>query len=251
MYSPTEARMVQRFTTENGTIVPAVTADQMMEIDRVAMEKTGPSLLQMMENAGRNLAEMAIQILNKKWNEATIIVLCGSGGNAGGGICAARHLANRNMDVGICLAKPDHLSDAAKTQLHIYHSTPGKELHGSELMLLYPDLIIDALIGYNLRNIPDRTFAELIDWANHADAPILSLDVPSGIDATTGEAPGVFIKPQWTMTLALPKTGLHAEIVGDLWLADIGIPEGVYHQLNIDYVSPFGKRFRVPISELQ
>ena len=249
MFAPAESRMIKQFSTENGTLVPAVTTEQMIEIDRVAIEKTGPALLQMMENAGRNLAEMAIQILGKQWREAVIVVLAGSGGNGGGGICAARHLANRNVDVRLCLANPDCMSESAANQYHIYLSTPGREVSGTELANVYPDLIIDALIGYNLQNVPNRTFAELIEWANNSEAPVLSLDVPSGIDATTGEAPGICILPQWTMTLALPKTGLHAAQVGDLWLADIGIPEGAYRQLAIQYNSPFGKRFRVALSE--
>ena len=82
------------FSTPSGVEVPAVTTDQMREIDRIAMEETGPNLFQMMENAGRNLAEMAIECLGANWRQAKIVVLAGTGGNGGGGITAARHLAN-------------------------------------------------------------------------------------------------------------------------------------------------------------
>lgn len=249
MFQPTETRMIHRFYTENGTEVRAVSTEQMIAVDRVAVEMTGPRLLQMMENAGRNLAELAIQILGRKWRDAEIVILAGSGGNGGGGICAARHLANRNIDISLCMAKPDDLTTAAENQLHIFRSTNGREISGNKLETLYPDLIIDALIGYNLSAVPDSSFAELIHWANVNEATTLSLDVPSGIDATTGDAPGVFIQPQYTMTLALPKTGLRADVTGDLWLADIGIPEGVYKQLDIPYSLPFGKRYRVALSE--
>src|SRR6516225_9315083 len=80
-----------RFVTAYGVEVPAVDAAQMREVDRIAMEETGPNLFQMMENAGRNLARLAIDVLGDRWQEAKVLVLSGSGGNGGGGICAARH----------------------------------------------------------------------------------------------------------------------------------------------------------------
>jgi len=77
---------------------------------------------------------------------------------------------------------------------------------------------------------------------------VVALDVPSGIDSTTGEAPGTHIEAEVCMTLALPKTGLGVPAVGELWLADIGIPAEVYHRMGVE-VSPliFGSRFRVPL----
>ncbi|MEE9124681.1 MAG: NAD(P)H-hydrate epimerase, partial [candidate division NC10 bacterium] len=110
-----------------------------------------------------------------------------------------------------------------------------------------PDFILDALIGYSLRAAPRGVAAELIRWSNGTKAPILALDVPSGVDSTTGHAEGDFINARWTMTLALPKTGLLPERSGNLFLADIGIPEETYRRLGIKYVSPFRDRFRVPL----
>src|SRR5215469_15771025 len=97
---PTEMQgKAVRFITEDGIEVPAVDTDQMREVDRIAVEETGPNLYQMMENAGRNLASLAIEVMGKEWQKAKILVLAGTGGNGGGGICAARHLANRNSTV--------------------------------------------------------------------------------------------------------------------------------------------------------
>lgn len=101
-----------RFLTDTGIEVPAVTAEQMREVDRIANQETGPNLFQMMENAGRNLALLAMAVLGEKWTASRIVVLARSGGNGGGGICAARHLANRGLDVRLCLAEPDHLEEA-------------------------------------------------------------------------------------------------------------------------------------------
>lgn len=94
------------FFTATGVEVPAFTADQMREIDRIAMEETGPNLFQMMENAGRNLALLAIEFLGQDWTNSRVVVLAGEGGNGGGGICAARHLANRDIQVRLCCRTP-------------------------------------------------------------------------------------------------------------------------------------------------
>lgn len=236
------------FFTPAGMEVPAVTTDQMREIDRIAMEETGPNLFQMMENAGRNLAEMGLECLGGNWRQARIVVLAGTGGNGGGGIVAARHLANRGATVELCLAAPDKLGEVPAWQYKIYRSTSGKEVSPRGLHKDAVLIVLDALIGYSLRSAPRGVFADLIAWANGTGAPILSLDVPSGMDSTTGETPGDFIQATWTMTLALPKTGLASGNVGQITLADIGIPEQTYRRVGLAYVPPFGNRFRVLLS---
>ncbi len=236
-----------RFFTDTGVEVPAVTAEQMREVDRIASEETGPNLFQMMENAGRNLALLAMAVLGEKWTASRIVVLAGSGGNGGGGICAARHLANRGIDVKLCLAEPDHLEEAPAFQRKIFRSTHGREIDAAFLSAEPVDLILDGLIGYGLRSAPRSPVAELIRWSNGTGAPILALDVPSGLNSTTGHRPGDYIQPRWTMTLALPKTGLLPESTGQLFLADIGIPEQTYRRLGLSYVNPFAKGFWVPL----
>ena len=237
-----------RFFTNAGLEVPAVTAEHMRELDRIAVEETGPNLFQMMENAGRNLALLAIALLGDAWNSAKIVVLAGSGGNGGGGICAARHLANRGVDVRLCVAEPDHLEDVPAFQRKVFRATSGREIDAASLSAEPADLILDALIGYGLRAAPRSPVAELIQWAKGTGASILALDVPSGLDATTGGTPGDCIQPHWTMTLALPKTGLLPQRTGQLFLADIGIPVQTYRRLGLSYVSPFAKSFWVPLT---
>ena len=244
--------MATLFVTDTGIYVPAVTTEQMIEVDRVAMEETGPNLFQMMENAGRNLALQAIACLGDGWQSANIVVLAGTGGNGGGGICAARHLANRGATVQLCVLSRDRLKEVPQWQYHVFRSTPGREIDLSELQASKEpiDLIVDAIIGYSLRAAPRGTVLSMIQWANGAGAPILSLDVPSGLDSTTGETLGEHIYPQWTMTLALPKTGLMPAKTGDVILADIGIPAKAYEweTLKLNYMTPFGDRYRVPLT---
>ena len=221
----------------------------MKELDRIAIKETGPNLYQMMENAGRSGALAALDMLGKQWKCAMVVVLAGSGGNGGGGICAARHLANRRqgIDVHLCVSSPEKLGDVPAYQRKIFGSTHGKECELNQLANIKPDLIIDALVGYSLHGTPTGKTAELIQWANEIDTLTLSFDIPTGVDSTTGETPGQFINATRTVTLALPKTGLLPETTGALWLADIGIPQAAFQKLGLDYISPFGDRFLVPV----
>lgn len=152
------------FFTATGIEVPAVTADDMREVDRIAMEETGPNLYQMMENAGRNLALMAIEFLRENWQKTKVVVLAGGGGNGGGGICAARHLANRGVDVRLLVAQSERLSKVPGWQRKIFQSAGGTEIDRSRLPEQRPDLILDALIGYGLNSAPDENMAHLIRW---------------------------------------------------------------------------------------
>ncbi len=135
----------QAFATDLGVRVPAITTDQMREVDRVAIEELGPNLYQMMENAGRNLAITVLETLGAAWSETPITVLSGTGGNGGGGICAARHLANRGADVTVVLTDPAGLTPVPSEQLAVYRATAGKVAEPSALDALRPRLIVDAI----------------------------------------------------------------------------------------------------------
>lgn len=228
-----------------GVEVPAVTAEQMREVDRIAMQETGPNLFQMMENAGRNLALLSMELMGASWHKASYLVLAGGGGNGGGGICAGRHLANHGCRVTLCLGDPEHLGEVPAFQRKVFRSTSGKEITVAELDRERPDIVLDTVIGYGLKSEPGGGAARLIRWADANGAPILALDIPSGLNATTGDARGVYIRPRWTMTLALPKTGLLPNKTGDLFLADIGIPQETYQRAQVIYVNPFGDRYWV------
>jgi NAD(P)H-hydrate epimerase len=242
---------MNKFITSSGLEVPAVTTDQMREIDRIAIEETGPNLFQMMENAGRCLAIITIGTLLEKWKKANIIIMAGTGGNGGGGICAARHLANRKANVKLCLSNPDRLSEVASLQRKTYLAAGGKVIDFENLSKEKPDFIIDALIGYSLKGTPRGRSLELIEWANNSKAEIFSLDVPSGFDSTTGLAHGKFVKAKGTVTLALPKTGLTNKNSGKLFLADLGIPEATFAKIGIFYADPFGENFFVPLKIIE
>ena len=121
------------FITAAGQEVPSVTTEEMREIDRIAMQETGPNPFQMMENAGRNLASLAMELLGAEWSNASYVVLAGPGGNGGGGICAARHLANRGLHVRLCLIDPAGLGEVPAFQRKVFQSTFGQEISPAEL----------------------------------------------------------------------------------------------------------------------
>jgi NAD(P)H-hydrate epimerase len=235
------------FKTKSGQRIPAVTEDQMREVDRIAMEDFGLGVIQMMENAGRSLALNVMDMLGSHAGEVTI--LAGSGGNGGGGICSARHLHNRGFKVHLILDRdPNELRGSTLSQFRILEKAGlgVAKPDDAEQFLKKADIVIDALIGYSLRGAPKGRTAELISLAYQNAARVLSLDLPSGMNATTGEAPGVVIRPERTLTLALPKTGLR-HLDGELYLADIGIPPEVYHSLDIRFEPFFGDRYWIPL----
>lgn len=213
--------------------IPYLTTDQMVEVDQLMVDVYGIQLVQMMENAGRHLADLArTRFLDDDPFGQKVLVLAGSGGNGGGALVCARNLLNWGTDIQIVLSKPaDNLSGVIKEQADILTKmgVPFRSI-GDIKDVFLPDLIVDGIIGYSLQGAPSGTAAKMINQANEYSAPILSLDIPSGVNATTGEVCEPAIRASATMTLALPKIGLMSapDLVGDLFLADIGVPPELY-----------------------
>jgi NAD(P)H-hydrate epimerase len=245
--------MNDRFFSESGTPIPSVTPGQMAEIDRIAVEESGPNLYQMMENAGRNLAEL---LMEGGVPHGRVVVVAGTGGNGGGGICAARHLANHGAEVELVLTKPNGLSEIAGWQRRVLSSTEAVESSLSAALgeeREAPAAIVDAVLGYSLSGPPRSAAAEAIETVNRvrrrSGCLLASLDLPSGIDPLTGTAAGSYVEPDLVMTLALPKSGLLSfckERQGvSLVLADIGIPQAVYGAVGVK--RPFRGHFRMKL----
>lgn len=237
------------FHTSGGIAVPALSRAEMVEVDRVAVEETGPTLLQMMEHAGQALCESAFEMLGDEWRGARVAILAGPGGNGGGGICAGRHLANRGVDALVVTSRPPtQARGAAVEQLRTLAEGPARLVAWSDAFDLGDvDLVIDAVIGYSLEAAPTGPLMALIRAANASPAPTLSLDLPSGIDADSGEAPGVAVQATRTMTLALPKRGLRRDNAGELAVADLGIPPGVFARAGVAFQPFFGPHSVVPL----
>lgn len=215
--------------------IPFVSADQMREVDRAMVEDYGIALVQMMENAGRELANLARRrFLAGAPMGRRVLVLCGPGGNGGGGLVCARRLHGWGADVLVWLSSPaSRFQGVPRLQLDILENLEIPIIEADDAPEL-PDahLIVDAIIGYSLSGAPRGTAVSLIRAANAHAALVLSLDVPSGVDTSSGMAYDPSIRAAATMTLALPKEGLRAvgarANVGELYLADIGVPPALY-----------------------
>lgn len=222
--------------------LPVLTTAQMAEVDRLMTAEYQISLIQMMENAGRNLAELARRQLAGQVADRSVVVLSGAGNNGGGGLAAARHLHNWGAQVYLQLAfDVDRLKEIPAHQLL---ALSAMELPSNQdLELEKADLIIDALIGYGLSGDPRPPVAGWIDAANNAGPPILALDAPSGLDTTSGIPGKPCIQAAATLTLALPKTGLMISqarpYVGDLYLADISVPPELYRRIGVEVPNLF------------
>ena len=215
--------------------IPYITTNQMIEVDRLMIEEYGINLFQMMENAGRCLAIVTREKINLN-KDKNILVIAGSGGNGGGGMTAARRLNFWGYNVAVLLTSAiEKYQGTIGIQLKILQKTGAKVYTKPDFDFNKKyDVIIDAIIGYSLRGELRKNIIELIEWVNNQDANIISMDVPSGIDSTTGEISSNCIKADQTMTLALPKTGFQnpetKKYIGELLLADISVPPVLYHK---------------------
>ena len=207
--------------------LPWLTREDMIEVDRVMMQDLGIDLVRMMENAGRNLAQLAID----RFAPSSVTVLAGTGGNGGGGLVAARHLANRGVDVSVTLTGPaDELRGVPAEQAAMLQriDVPIADTPRAG------DLVLDAILGYSLDGAPRGRAVDLIAAVPELAPAALSLDTPSGLDVTTGSTPGVFVEATATLTLAAPKIGLRdAAAVGELYVADISVPPAVYQAMDL------------------
>lgn len=231
--------------------VPAVTAEQMREVDRLAINDAKLDLLQMMENAGRAVATIARDHLpppQASTDDApTALILAGRGNNGGGALSAGRHLRNWGYKIEVALTTaPGSLVGAPAHQLHTLHRDGLRALWPSapDFDERFPEaldqaiVVVDGLVGYGMDRPLQGDTAVLVDAVlDRAPPTVVSVDLPTGFDATTGDVFSFGVVASMTVTLALPKTGLlrgdAAAAVGDLYLADIGIPTYIYDRLGI------------------
>ncbi len=235
---------MKKITVPN-VAIPKITTEQMIEVDRLMMEEYKITLIQMMENAGRCLAILAIdRFLKKDIATKKVIVLAGTGGNGGGALVCARRLHSWGVQVEVFLtAAASKMTPIPKHQLTILQRIGIPIKNGKELDTIQnADLIIDGIIGYSIKGNPFGLPKNMIDWANQQFIPILSLDTPSGLGLTTGKVHSPTIKACATLTLALPKNGLYGKmastVVGDLYLGDISVPPELYKEDSLEINVP-------------
>jgi len=212
----------------------AVTAREIQKIDRIAIEKCGIPPLILMENAGGAVAREICRDFRKK-SGLKVCVFCGTGNNGGDGFVAARHLASRGARVRVFLVgntgqlKPDA---AVNARILKYYGCRVEKVdaENNELVkaIKSADVIIDALFGVGLNRDLGEPWVTLINKINCFGRPVYAVDVPSGLDATTGKILGTAIKADKTVTFTCAKTGFYRgqgpRHVGKAVVAEIGIP---------------------------
>jgi len=229
------------FPTVAADALPWLDVDQMMQVDRLMIHRYGIDLPLMMENAGRALAELTRRLtFGGDAKGAPVLILGGSGGNGGGALVAARRLHGWGANVRVHLARPiEALAPVIARQARILRQiglAMGKGVPAGESAP--GTAILDGLVGYSLRGAPRTEMARMIRWAGEQPGDVIALDLPSGLDPTTGIPPGPAIRAAATLTLALPKVGLScpaaAGHVGQLYLGDIGVPPELYREPTLD-----------------
>ena len=213
-----------------------VTAEEMKAIDSETIEEYGVGVLSLMENAGLATALLCKKMLEENLRGRRVACLTGKGNNGGDGLVASRHLHNWGVDVTVVLSSArEEVGDVCSSQLAAVEAM-GVPVTGVAADLKGFDLLIDALLGYNSKGNPREPMAGLIKRANASPVPILAVDVPSGLDPTTGVPNDPCIAAKATLTLALPKTGFlnqaSRKFVGDLYLGDVSIPKRVYEEFH-------------------
>jgi hydroxyethylthiazole kinase-like uncharacterized protein yjeF len=207
------------------------TPEQMAQADRAAIEGGTPSL-DLMERAGRAVAQAAMGLAGGSYGKR-IVIVCGKGNNAGDGFVAARHLDRAGaFPVVVCLEEPEGLSGDARVN---FERLEGIRIVRFDLELLRKELrrasaAVDALVGTGFRGALEGPMAEAAETLNRSRVPVVSVDIPSGVDGTTGRVEGPAVRANITVTMAAPKPG-HlfwpgSEHAGEVEVADIGIEVG-------------------------
>ncbi len=208
----------------------AITSREMRALE-VNAEYFGISLLQLMENAGRNVAE---EIISRFPRDRKVAIFCGLGGNGGDGFVAARHLLAYGFTVSVVLVgKGRDLRHESAAQnwcglQPLRGSIPIQEVTDSSVIpKVDADVVVDALLGTGTKGKLRPPIAQIVDYINSLAAFKIAVDVPTGIDSDTGDVLGNAVKADVTVTFHKSKTGLHAakKYVGELVLKDIGLPD--------------------------
>lgn len=246
------------YVSIKGLQIPVITPNQMRKIDRLAVEKYGIQIIQMMENAGKNLADLVRKLLGNSVLGKSLVVAAGKGNNGGGGMAAARHLYNWGAKVTLLLPT-EPLSGVSEIQRNIIQKLPIEKKTGEAafeyLSAWKGQMILDAMIGYGLSGKPQGWVTSMIEEINRTKVPVVALDVPTGFDGTTGECFDPCIRATATMTIALPKTGLvkpeTRDVIGTLFLCDIGIPNVLYEEIGIKAGPIFIQDSVINLSQIQ
>lgn len=213
-----------------------VTAEQMRAVDREAIDNRGIPGPELMENAGRGIAERIRDDILLKADGQRVAIFCGKGNNGGDGFVVGRYLHEYGAKVSIYFpGPPENLSHDAKLN---YDRAFQKGVEIVEILkpeelpkTLSADLVVDAVFGTGFSGAPHGLPADFIEGINKCNLPVVAVDCPSGLDVDTGKFGGPVTDADYTYTLALPKIGLYyspgREKAGIVEVVPIGVPDDI------------------------
>lgn len=233
-------------------MIPLLTSSEAGALDR-EMEVRGTSVEALMERAGLAVARAAAEVAGGAYGRR-VVVVCGKGNNGGDGLVAARLLAGWGSAVDVFLIDPAaSLREAATSKLvelqRLGTAARPIEAPSLERALARADVVVDAIFGTGFRGEPEGPHLEAIRALNQAPAPIVSVDVPSGVEGDTGAVRGAAISADLTVALGAPKVGdvllPGSEYAGVLQVADIGFPPDLL-RADLSMVEPHDVRAWMP-----
>ena len=208
-----------------------LTRAQVREIDRLSIEQYRIPGIVLMENAARAVVDVTLDMLRGVEDPAVLIV-CGGGNNGGDGLAVARHLHNRGVGVELAIANSQPYTGDALINFEIVQAMeiPAPAIEDADIPLEggVVDLVVDALFGTGLRTPPREVWP--IDLMNQFPVPVLSVDLPSGMDCDTGKPlrAGACVVATRTVTFVAEKIGFAnpaaRQYLGEVTVGDIGCP---------------------------
>ncbi len=214
------------------------TAEQMQGFDRAAIAEYAIPGLVLMENAGRGFVDVLEREIGTLASRR-VVILCGKGNNGGDGFVIARHIVNRGGEVSVgLLGKRGEVKGDARANLEIIlkmakqkRSAPAVREISSQAgfrSLGAPDIIVDALFGTGFSGKISGVYAKAVEWANASGAIVASVDIASGVNATSGAVEGIGVRADFTATMGLAKVGQYIgagrDHSGRVSVVDIGMP---------------------------
>ncbi len=223
--------------------IPVLPLSQLKRFSRLLTDYFGLSELQLQENAGRMVAALVRELFGPL-DKLQVGIVVGTDFKAGVALAAARFLKNRGVKIiTALLGRPEN--ESSELQLEIL-----KKMTDHIHVLRWPsletvDVIIDGIAGFTLDHPPSGRMKEMIDYVQASNRPVLSIEIPSGINAVDGRPFENLIRANGTIALGIPKEPLFFEpnrkYVGSVYLADVGIPSSAYEKLGIKMPNLFAE----------
>lgn len=219
--------------------VPVVTSAQVREIDRRLAEDGRVDVAQLFEQAGRAVTDAVRRLADGDLSGATVSVLLGPGGTGNAGAATARLLTSAGADVRVLLVgeprDPGRVSALRSFGIEVGELADGEEAG---------DVVVDAILGLGARPPVHGPVEDAIAWLRRFAVPVVAVDLPSGVHPDEG-LQGPCVTAAVTVALGAPKPAHTHRIVrpylGDLYLADLGIPAAAWEAVGLAPVSAFGR----------